>query len=138
MHELPLDDASVALVICSLALTHVPDLVPSLLEFRRVLRPGGRIVLTDVHPILISLSGQAQFRDGDASRKFIRNEIYWPSDYLRAFRAAGLAVEECLEAPYSAEECAIFWTPESGLSFDTVTTAFAGLPAVLCWRLAGA
>lgn len=47
LHQLPVADHSVDLVVCALALTHVPDLGPVLAEFARVLRPGGHLVISD-------------------------------------------------------------------------------------------
>jgi demethylmenaquinone methyltransferase/2-methoxy-6-polyprenyl-1,4-benzoquinol methylase len=45
---LPLADASVDLVSMGYALRHVPDLVLAFTEFRRVLRPGGRVLLLEI------------------------------------------------------------------------------------------
>jgi SAM-dependent methyltransferase len=44
--SLPLEHASVDLVWCSEVLEHVPDTAHVLLEARRVLRPGGRLLVT--------------------------------------------------------------------------------------------
>ena len=44
--SLPLDHASVDLVWCSEVLEHVADTAHALLEVRRVLRPGGRLLVT--------------------------------------------------------------------------------------------
>jgi ubiquinone/menaquinone biosynthesis C-methylase UbiE len=44
--SLPLDHASVELVWCSEVLEHVADTAHLLLEVRRVLRPGGRLLVT--------------------------------------------------------------------------------------------
>ena len=41
LDRLPLPDDSVDVIVCTLALTHVPRLEPVLAEFARVLRPGG-------------------------------------------------------------------------------------------------
>jgi ubiquinone/menaquinone biosynthesis C-methylase UbiE len=41
LHGLPLPDDDVDLIVCGLALAHVPDLAPVFAEFARVLRPGG-------------------------------------------------------------------------------------------------
>ena len=44
--EIPLEDSSVDLVWCSEVLEHVPDTAALLSEARRVLRTGGRLLLT--------------------------------------------------------------------------------------------
>jgi len=46
-----LRDASVDLVLCALALDHVDDRVNALREMRRVLRPGGALVVSRTHPV---------------------------------------------------------------------------------------
>jgi SAM-dependent methyltransferase len=40
LHQLPIPDHAVDVIVCALALTHVPDLVAALTELVRVLRPG--------------------------------------------------------------------------------------------------
>lgn len=44
--SLPIDHGSVDLVWCSEVLEHVPDISAMLVEVRRVLRPGGRLLAT--------------------------------------------------------------------------------------------
>ncbi|MGW8970080.1 methyltransferase domain-containing protein [Streptomyces platensis] len=56
VHDLrePLDflsDASVDVVVSSLTLHYLEDWVPALSEFRRVLAPGGTVVLSTHHPL---------------------------------------------------------------------------------------
>lgn len=51
-HALPLDDSSCHLVVSSLALHYLEHWTPTLKEFRRVLRPGGQIVLSTHHPTM--------------------------------------------------------------------------------------
>ncbi len=41
-----LPSASVDLILCSEVIEHIPDSVPALREMRRLLRPGGRLVLS--------------------------------------------------------------------------------------------
>jgi SAM-dependent methyltransferase len=55
VHDLgdPIDwlaDGSVDLVLCALAIEYVDDRVAALSELRRVLRPGGALVLSRMHP----------------------------------------------------------------------------------------
>ncbi|MEV0236354.1 class I SAM-dependent methyltransferase [Nonomuraea sp. NPDC050786] len=54
---LPVPGESVDLVVCTLALTHVPVLDPVPAEFARVLRPGGHVVIADIHPEGVARGG---------------------------------------------------------------------------------
>ncbi|GAA4923010.1 ubiquinone/menaquinone biosynthesis C-methylase UbiE [Stackebrandtia albiflava] len=49
---LPFDDAVFDDVVCSLALHYLEDWQPPLQEMRRVLKPGGRLVLSVEHPLV--------------------------------------------------------------------------------------
>jgi SAM-dependent methyltransferase len=48
--RLPLADEEFDLVVCALAIHYVDDRAATLREFHRVLRPGGRVVLSTQHP----------------------------------------------------------------------------------------
>jgi SAM-dependent methyltransferase len=54
---LPLPSASFDAVLSSLTLHYVRDWLPPLREFARVLRPGGRLVLSTHHPALTDEAG---------------------------------------------------------------------------------
>jgi ubiquinone/menaquinone biosynthesis C-methylase UbiE len=62
LDQLPLPNDHVDLVVCALALTHVSDLKPVITEFARVLRPGGHLVIIDVHHELVSLGSVPRVR----------------------------------------------------------------------------
>lgn len=47
---LPFADWGFDAVLCQLVLSHVPELQPAFAEFRRVLAPGGRLVVATHHP----------------------------------------------------------------------------------------
>ncbi|MFF8934542.1 class I SAM-dependent methyltransferase [Streptomyces paradoxus] len=59
LQRLPLPDDAVDTVVCALALTHVPVRSAVLVEFARVLRPGGHrhLVISDSH-LLAPTSGR--------------------------------------------------------------------------------
>ncbi|MER7988077.1 class I SAM-dependent methyltransferase [Streptomyces noursei] len=130
LESLPVDDESVDLVVCSLAMTHLQDLAAGVAELARVLRPGGRIVLSDLHPFVITLQGQCVFVHETDQLAFVRNHVHLPGRYLEAFHAAGLTVRECHEplfngrlAPGGYEE-----------SFaDAARAAWQDIPLVIIW-----
>ncbi|MEV6521095.1 class I SAM-dependent methyltransferase [Longispora sp. NPDC051575] len=98
LHALPLPDDHVDLVVCGLALAHVPDLAPVFAEFVRVLRPGGHLVLSDArgyvpggrhYPVV--------FERPDGEPGYIPSWIHPTSRYLEVALALGLRVRHCEE-----------------------------------------
>ncbi|MDU0312253.1 class I SAM-dependent methyltransferase [Phycicoccus sp. M110.8] len=53
---LPYDDDAFDLVVASLSLHYVEDWVATLAELRRVLRPGGRLVVSIIHPTVYAVA----------------------------------------------------------------------------------
>jgi SAM-dependent methyltransferase len=94
---LPLASGSVDAAICTLALVHLPELSRAVAELARVVRPGGRVIISDVHPFLVLIGWQAQFRTGCGGAGFMRLHAHLPSDYCRACAEAGLRVCACHE-----------------------------------------
>jgi SAM-dependent methyltransferase len=126
--DLPVDDATVDLVVTSLAVCHVADLVPVFSEFSRVLRPGGRVLLSDPHPAMTMLGGQAFFPDGDALA-FVRNQGKPVGEYFAAAMAAGLTVDALVEEPMP--QAAIEAVPIHGMYPELTEDALEGVPYVL-------
>ena len=60
--DLPADDKRFALVVCGLALAHVTDLDAAVGELARVTRPGGRCVISVLHPFQAVLGWHAPSR----------------------------------------------------------------------------
>jgi malonyl-CoA O-methyltransferase len=92
----PLDAGQFDHALFCLSLEHVADLRPPLAEAMRLLRPGGRLTVVEIHPFL-SLSGtKAHFRLGE-------DEIHMPtyphrfSDFLNVFAAIGARFDSCRE-----------------------------------------
>jgi ubiquinone/menaquinone biosynthesis C-methylase UbiE len=97
LHDLPLADDAVDLVVCAIALSHVEDLDRALAELVRVLRPDGHLVISDSRGLI-----------GDISLPLVRvgpgGELgYMPiwsrlaSDYLATALPLGLQVRRCEE-----------------------------------------
>jgi ubiquinone/menaquinone biosynthesis C-methylase UbiE len=95
LDRLPLPDDCVDVIIC--ALDHVPRLEPVLAEFARVLRPGGDLVISDIHHELLT-RGSAMTTRGPAGEPRIaptyRHQL---GDYLRPALSLGLQVKRCEE-----------------------------------------
>lgn len=92
LHQLPVSDRHADVVVCALALTHIPDLAPVMAEFARVLRPGGHLVLSDTRsdrPVVAALPG------GDFG--YLPHHHPLVSDYLAAALPLGFQVRRCEE-----------------------------------------
>jgi ubiquinone/menaquinone biosynthesis C-methylase UbiE len=135
LEALPVDDASVDLVTCALALTHVPDLRPVMAEVARVLRPGGHAVLSDVHPLTTMTGGIAGFPAGDVTGgiPYVVNRTHHVSEYIAAFGAAGLSIVECIEPRVIEDRLDTF--PSYPVLPEATRQAFLGMPYLLVWHL---
>ncbi|HEX5936090.1 MAG TPA: methyltransferase domain-containing protein [Actinomycetota bacterium] len=96
--DLPFRPSSLDLVTCSLALTHVSDLRKAVTSLGRLLRPGGALVISEIHPFAVLTGAHAFFRRSDDSRAVTRNEQHRFSDYVTVALDAGLTIEACSEA----------------------------------------
>jgi ubiquinone/menaquinone biosynthesis C-methylase UbiE len=133
LDSLPAPDAAFDLAICALALTHLPALDGAIAELARVLMPGGRLILTDVHPVCTALGLHAFFKTEDGGRGCIQNRYHPLSAYLSAFQTAGLRIVRCIEAPW--DEQAIATMGVSTFAPQALRDALCGLPFVLVWEL---
>jgi len=140
LEALPVEDASVDLVTCALALTHVEDLQPVLAELARVLRPGGRVITSDLHPWVCETGLMAGFpaedgeRDGAAPRAihFVPNLTHHAGDYVQAIVAAGLTITGCTEPRIPTDDLSMF--PTGATLPDATRQAYGGLPFLLVWE----
>jgi SAM-dependent methyltransferase len=97
LHQLPVADDQVDLVVCALALTHNPDLGPVMGEFARVLRPGGHLVVSDMHPESVARGYNPRLRSPDGRPGRVVSYQHLIGDYLRAALAVGLQPRRCEE-----------------------------------------
>jgi len=117
IEELPVADGSVDLVISNCVLNLVPDKPRAFREIVRVLKPGGRIAISDIvldGPLPKSLQGSE-----DAYTSCVSGAI-GRAEYLEALAAAGLAdievVSEVDAAALLAGDCCGEGLDESALA----------------------
>jgi SAM-dependent methyltransferase len=147
LHRLPVADDEVDVVVCALALTHVPLLPPVIAEFARVLRPGGHLLLADVHQMLVGLGSMPRARSDDGEPGLLPAYRHLASDYLTAALAVGFQVRRCEEprqpvpdkpSPPAEEIAAGNWDdwPWSLIPIvpEAARAAFAGTPATILWH----
>jgi SAM-dependent methyltransferase len=104
---IPFASGSFDLALCALALDHTDDLLAPVAELARVVRPGGRVIISTLHPIGRQLGGGAFYRDADGGRGMIRGPEQTVSDYIMAAVDAGLEIRECVEPVWSEREIAM-------------------------------
>src|SRR4029453_8717743 len=101
---LPLPAASMAGAVSGLALAHVGDLAVAARELARVVRAGGRLVVSVPHPLVVALLDfKAAIPPGQAGepRAYVRQHPHSVSDYLAAFLSEGWELRHCVEPQIS-------------------------------------
>ncbi|TDE13088.1 class I SAM-dependent methyltransferase [Jiangella asiatica] len=147
LRELPVPDNHADVVVCALALTHLPALGPAIAEFARVLRPGGHLVISDVHSFMINAQGFPLIKPGpDGTPGYIPQWSHRTSDYLVAALPVGFQVRSCFEPrfgelvdptsppePLPAGAVADPWLLH-GWAPEATNAAYRGLPIAIFWR----
>lgn len=133
LEALPFTDGSFDLVMCGLALTHLPRISPAIVEFARVLKPRGWAILADHHPVAGLLGGSAIFQDKDRFFRNVTSFRHGHAEYISAFVAAGLEIQECFEPEMTEEQAAI--GPLFGIAPNAFRAGVVGVPMALIWLL---
>lgn len=129
---LPLEDGHVTGAVCALALSHLPELGPPITELARVLRPEGRLIVSNPHPFATAILGwRAVFVDSEGRRTMIPEYPHRHADYVEAFSEAGLTVRKCIEPPLTAEQAR---ARAKRHGTDAFADALQGVPAVVVWE----
>jgi len=133
LNALPVATDSHDAAVCSLALTHLPDLGRAVGELARVVRPGGDVVTSDIHPLAAATGAHVVVMTDEGRVALVRNHFHSFSRYLEAFAEHTLDVVTCVETPFDAHR----FGSEGPLGSIREATAMAldGLPFVLLWHL---
>jgi malonyl-CoA O-methyltransferase len=85
----PVEAHSADLVVCNLVLEHIEDLHFLFAQAARVLVPGGRFFICELHPFRQYLGTQATFQRADGA-VLIEAYVHHISDFLAAAKGSGL------------------------------------------------
>ena len=97
LDELPLEDDSVDLVVCAIALVHLPEIEQPFREFARVLRPGGHLVVSDQRGLFADI-GLPLLTDGPSGQLgYVPTYPRRASEYLAAALPLDFRVLRCEE-----------------------------------------
>lgn len=132
--KLPLPDESYDLALSSLALTHFKSLDDPIKQISSLVKKDGIVLLSDIHPMIVSLGGHADFFDKAGEHGFITNYVHWHSEYINEFKKNNLEVVNCYEPKLKSVHTHILEMAFS-LKKETVETALNGLPIALIWVL---
>lgn len=95
LHALPLEDESVDLVVCAIALVHLADIEGPFREFARVLRPGGHLVVSDQCGLIGDINFPLADDLPDEGLGYIPTYGRLASEYLAAALPVGFRVLGC-------------------------------------------
>ncbi|MDX6383057.1 MAG: hypothetical protein QOK48_630 [Blastocatellia bacterium] len=99
----PCSDQSIDLISCNLVLEHVSDLSFIFAEGARVLRVGGRFLVSELHPFRQYQGTQARFQRGQETSQ-IPAFVHHISDFIDAATANHLALARLRECWHEEDE----------------------------------
>lgn len=100
----PFAQASFDAIGVALTLGHVPDLSEPLTEMRRVLRPGGWLLISDFHPAATSRGWERSFTDPETGRTFaVRQHLHPLAKYREILDELGFVIETLVEREFEGQ-----------------------------------
>lgn len=126
IEELPLDDASVDLIISNCVINLAPEKAPVFDEIARVLKPGGRAAISDI--VLFDELPRAVLDDVEAYIGCISGAER-VGDYLHMAMRAGLDVDRAARKSYNVVEV-LRCSPEAGKLIEKLPADFDADKAV--------
>ena len=95
---LPFSTDQFDLVVSGLVLEHLRELGPFFAEVRRVLKPGGRAVVSAMHPAMFLRGAIARFTDPDSGEVVVPGSVnHSVSEFVMAALRGGLRLDDISE-----------------------------------------
>ncbi len=133
LERIPLADDCFDAAVCGLVLSHARDIQPAIAELARVVRRGGRLVISNPHPFATGLLGWRATVTDDAGRLVVIPEhAHTHAEYVAAFTQAGLQVAACHEPALTRKQARD--QAKAGLE-EAFELALTGIPVVIVWDL---
>ncbi|MEO1290381.1 MAG: class I SAM-dependent methyltransferase [Chloroflexota bacterium] len=83
---IPLPTASIDVILCGMALGHLPTIETTLSEIGRILKPNGTLLLSDFHPYQYLSGARRTFTDGNQTYE-VEHYVHHISDYVTIAQA---------------------------------------------------
>ena len=128
---LPGEDACYSFVIASFLLSYVQDLPAFALECARVVRPGGWLLLSDMHPVTAAERGWKRSFHVDGTTVDIAARSRSLPEIIAVFEKSGFEVGVLIEPPFDEPGRRIFEDAGKLREYETL----AGVPAIYILKL---
>jgi ubiquinone/menaquinone biosynthesis C-methylase UbiE len=114
---LPFVPATFDLVVCAFVWGYLDRREESIRELARVVKPGGRVVMSDLHPEALKAGWTSSFREAGAVYEIERRR-YALEEIRDLGRCQGLREKKLIEAHFDAPEIPVFLQAGKAEQFD--------------------
>lgn len=109
MEYLPYTNASVDVVICGLAIGHLPNVDVAIGEMARVIKQGGYMVVSDVHPYQTQRGASRTFTADDGRTYAVEHYLHTLEHIQQVTNSNGLHLTELREPHYQGNPILLAW-----------------------------
>lgn len=84
-------DETIHCLVSTLTIAHIPDIEEAICAWARIMKPGGDLIITDFHPMMLALGGKRSFKH-DGQRFSVVNRVHALEKLNRIFKKNNLTV----------------------------------------------